>query len=172
MRNLVDWYRKFRILPKWLQTLIFILSLGVIWGISLLINPNSGLSGSGEYAESTTGMMISALLKLVIVLALIYVAGIALSRWKGFSPVKSNRKMNVVETLHLSPRRSLHLIKVGNKYFLIGATDQAVALVSEIGIVDENQNFDLEKNRQSSTFTQIMTGISSENASSKIFNHS
>jgi len=43
------------------------------------------------------------------------------------------REMAVVETAHLAPRVTLHLVEVGGKRFMVGATRERVSMLAEIG---------------------------------------
>jgi flagellar biogenesis protein FliO len=40
--------------------------------------------------------------------------------------------MRLMESLRLSPKQALHLISVGDQQFLIGATDQNVAVIAQV----------------------------------------
>jgi flagellar biogenesis protein FliO len=40
--------------------------------------------------------------------------------------------MQIQETLNLTPKRSLHIVRIGDQTLLIGATDQGINLLSEI----------------------------------------
>ena len=81
--------------------------------------------------------------KLIGVLLLFLGAALIARRWLGITtpgiliPLSSyrhhRRRLAVLESVRLSPRQALHLVRAGDHYFLIGATDSSVALVSAVG---------------------------------------
>ncbi|MEI7989123.1 MAG: flagellar biosynthetic protein FliO [Chloroflexota bacterium] len=71
------------------------------------------------------------LLKLAIVLGLIYAVFAILQRIKGGNFGQPGfKRMAVVETLYLTPKQKLHLVRVGEKVMMIGATDENLSLLS------------------------------------------
>jgi flagellar biosynthetic protein FliO len=80
---------------------------------------------------SDISLAISVMLKLALVLALIYAALYVLRRWQGGGLASARRQLAVVESLRLSPRQTLHLVRVCDRVWLIGATDQALNLLAE-----------------------------------------
>ncbi|MBI3762805.1 MAG: FliO/MopB family protein [Chloroflexi bacterium] len=82
------------------------------------------------------GLALDVVVKLGLVLALIYASLYLLRRWQGGALASARRQLAVLETARLSPRQSLHLVRVSTnsltRVWLIGATDQAVTLLSEV----------------------------------------
>ncbi len=83
--------------------------------------------------------VIDTILNLALVLVLAYVVMLAVKRYMAGTlrlpglPVKPpSRLLQVVETLTLAQGRSLYLISVGTRTYLIGATGQHVALLAEV----------------------------------------
>lgn len=77
---------------------------------------------------------IDVVIKLALVLALVYISMIGL-RWlkKGKTHhIKTSATINVLETTGLAPGRSLHLVVVGEKTLLLGATDNQISLLAEL----------------------------------------
>lgn len=74
---------------------------------------------------------LDVLLKLGFVIGLIYVSLYLLRRWSQMSG-KASRQLHVLESLALSPRQTLHLVRVGSQTLLIGATDQALASLGTV----------------------------------------
>lgn len=76
-------------------------------------------------------------LKLVIVIGLAYASMIGL-RWlqktKGL-PKAGSETIQILETVGLSPGKTLHLVVVGEKTLLLGATDHQLSLLSELSPV-------------------------------------
>jgi flagellar biogenesis protein FliO len=52
--------------------------------------------------------------------------------------------MAVVESLRLSNRQSIHLVKVAGKKVLIGATDQSITLLSEVDLEADSDTVTIE----------------------------
>jgi flagellar biosynthetic protein FliO len=125
------WWQWFRNQSRWIQT-------GIIIGVCVILVVGIWLSSSGYSGDSaaqmvdSTGWMISVFLKLILVLMLILGAAIVVKRWTNNSVRINDRKMQVIETLALNPKRALHIVRVGDQSFLIGATDQNITLIQEI----------------------------------------
>lgn len=130
----------------------------VVWlaGLSLLAilaadawlkfrTPNTaspGLAvGGGSQPDlfGNMGLAVTVTIDLALVIALIYGSLFLLRRWQGgwFSPAKKH--ITLIETTRLSPRQALHLVRVGERVLLVGATDQTVALLSEVTLSPEAQ---------------------------------
>ena len=94
---------------------------------------------SSEYPESSTRelffkMMFAVLLVVVLGVAAVYVS-------KKFLPKITNlsgKKIRVVETVHLGPRKTVHLLKIENRHLLIGSTTESITLLAEIRLTTEN----------------------------------
>lgn len=86
----------------------------------------------GSQAISTLALSLGVLFKLGIVVLLIYVSLHVLKRWGFGAAPGPQKRLAVLETARLSPRQSLHLVRVGEQTLLIGATDQAIALISQV----------------------------------------
>ncbi len=80
---------------------------------------------------------LDVIFKLALVLALIYGSLYLLRRWQVGAFASARRQLTVLETTRLSPRQSLHLVRVGERAWLIGATDQAVSLLAEVELLSE-----------------------------------
>ncbi len=93
-----------------------------------------GASGSaGDPLNSTPFYYAGVFVKLIGVLLLIVASSILLRRWMSLGPQgRAQRQMRVVETVRLSPKQALHLVTVGDQQFLIGATDQGIAMLSQV----------------------------------------
>ena len=132
------WQKRLSRLPRWAWAVIFMLSLGI--GIFLMdptsqpsqsTLPNMGNSTTDPLLNST-GLALGVFFKLGLVVVLIIVAAVMVRRWQGGGFHGAARQVTLRETLHLSPRRAIHLVQVGEQTFLIGATDQAVTLISAV----------------------------------------
>ena len=94
---------------------------------------------SSEYPESSTRelffkMMFAVLLVVVLGVAAVYVS-------KKFLPKITNlqgKKIRVIETVHLGPRKTVHLLKIANQHLLIGSTTESITLLAEVRLTAEN----------------------------------
>ncbi len=126
------WLAQVKRWPKWAWGSAI---LACIVLIGFLVNPGQDASSAASTADplqSPTGLAFNIFLKFSIVLGVIYLAYYLLRRWQGKRVGVNARQLVLKETLHLSPRRSIHLIQAGNRVLLVGATDQAVSFLAEI----------------------------------------
>jgi flagellar biosynthetic protein FliO len=111
--------------------LVFVFALWIS-GTSQWQTAGGEATVGGDVIPNTTALYINVLLKTMVVIALIYGAFALYRRFSGnLISLKENR-MRVVETTQLSPRRTLYLVKVDDRQFLVGGTDQALNLLTEI----------------------------------------
>ena len=88
--------------------------------------------------------MLSSLLALLFVFGLLGGALFLLRRWG--QPSAKGQHLEVVETVALGPGKSLSLVAVGNKSFLLAATNDRISLVSELQASDLKIEVDLLAN--------------------------
>jgi len=98
-----------------------------------LMSIDNASSVSKDPLGSTPFYFLSAFVKLIAVLLLIVGSSVIFRRWlqPGLSG-KTTKQMQLVETIRLSPKQSLHLVMIGDQRLLIGATDQNVSLIAPI----------------------------------------
>jgi len=82
--------------------------------------------------DLSLGTMLSLILKLGVVLALAYGASLALRRVQGRRLASPSGTLKVVESVVLGQHRSLHVVSVGSRRLLIGATAQQIGLLGDI----------------------------------------
>lgn len=78
-----------------------------------------------------------ALLQAAISLLGVCILAWLVLRWasrRGFGVGKRGTRMEVLERLPLDPRRSLHLVRVGEKVLVIGTGDGAPTVLSEMAL--------------------------------------
>ena len=121
---------KFKDAPVWVWWLAGGLTLVAIVLASAL--GNSTPVETSPFEANPVWTTISFIIKLAVVIGLIYVVMFFAQRWRGSMKIISNNKINLLETFRLSPKQSLHLIKVGEDVMLLGATDQGINLISNI----------------------------------------
>ncbi|MCH7555838.1 MAG: flagellar biosynthetic protein FliO [Planctomycetes bacterium] len=73
-------------------------------------------------------MMFSVLFLVVLGVAVIYVS-------KRFLPKitkLSGKEIRIAETVHLGPRKAVHLLEIGNRRFLIGSTNESITRLADL----------------------------------------
>ncbi len=93
-------------------------------------DPNfwAGTGGGLSTRELFYKMMLAVLLVAVLGTAAIYIS-------KKFVPRITNlsgKKIQVSETVHLGPRKAVHLIKIGNRRLLIGSTNESITKIADV----------------------------------------
>ena len=118
--------------------------------LSYFNTENTEAESSSEYkAPSTTGFIVKTVIVLVLVVAAIY--GIMLFFKKKNNVSKSDDDfLRRVSSLQLSPGRSIEIVSLIDKAYILGVTDSNINLISEIEdkelIQAMNLNFDKKQN--------------------------
>lgn len=118
---------KWRALRSWQQWGIGLAAFLAV-GLAALLLPGSE-EGVDLADEATLGLRL--LISFGIVIGLIYLSLYALRRFTNLS-ARPGRALRTVESLRLSPRQAVHLIQVGDRTFLIGATDGGLQTLAEV----------------------------------------
>lgn len=81
-------------------------------------------------------MLVSILLVVVLGAAAIYVSKKLLPRITNLA----GKEIRVLETVHLGPRKAVHLLKIGNQKFLIGSTSERITKLANVtdGLTDSS----------------------------------
>ncbi len=95
-------------------------------------DPNfSNVSGGGVNSQELFyKMMFSVVLVIALGAGAIYIS-------KKFMPKitkLSGKKIRIIETVHLGPRRAVHLMKVGGQMILIGSTNQSITKLADVTV--------------------------------------
>ncbi len=71
---------------------------------------------------------------LVLVIGSIYGGLYLLKKMMGrkYAGVKNNGNLEVLETIHIAPKKTVTLLRVGEKSVLVGATEGSMSLLSEL----------------------------------------
>ena len=88
----------------------------------------------GDLRDGSTDVLWRMLAYVLVILALGALGMVVVKRWlprMGVAPSRG-REVTVIETTHLASRRTVHLVQVGNRRFLLGSTDQSVAMLAEV----------------------------------------
>lgn len=108
------------------------------WGIGLAALTAVGLAafllpeeGAGTGVGDEAALALRLLVSFGIVIGLIYFSLYALRRFTNLS-ARRGRVLRTVESLRLAPRQAVHLIQVGDRTFLIGATDGGLQTLAEV----------------------------------------
>ena len=110
-----------------------LIGIGSLATLALLVTTAGGDS-STDVNEPAALFYLGVAVKLAAVLLLIAGGGLILRRWYGNRAMRSDRQMHLVETIRLSPRQALHVVEVNGQHFLIGATDQAISMLSSVDL--------------------------------------
>ncbi|MBN2589564.1 MAG: flagellar biosynthetic protein FliO [Sedimentisphaerales bacterium] len=89
-------------------------------------------SFTGDSAISGTDIFYKILLSIIFVLIL---GAAAVFMTKKFFPniaKLQGKEIKVVETVHLGPRKSVHLIEIGKRRFLIGSTNENIRKLADL----------------------------------------
>ena len=76
-------------------------------------------------------MMLMVLLVVILGAAAIYLSRKLLPRFTQLS----GKRVRVVETVHLGPRKTLHLLRIGNQQLLIGSTNENITRLADVTAV-------------------------------------
>ena len=91
-------------------------------------NFSGGSAGSLNTREFFFKMMFAVLFVVVLGVAAIYIS-------KKFLPRIANlpcKKIQVIETVHLGPRKAVHLLKIGHQRFLVGSTSESITKLADV----------------------------------------
>jgi len=110
---------------------------------------------SGDGGPSLTGPVLKLIGALIVVVIGIYGFLFVLKRMMGtrFSGNRKNKLIEIVETTHLAPKKSLSLIRYGKRAVLIGIADGSITALAEI---DPEE---VEQMLAGTTPTRIETGF-------------
>jgi flagellar biogenesis protein FliO len=86
--------------------------------------PNSSISSSEMFFK----LMFSVLLVAVLGAAAIYASRKLLPRITNLP----GKKIHIIETVHLGPRKAVHLLEMGNQRFLIGSTNENITKLADV----------------------------------------
>ncbi len=95
---------------------------------SAVNTPNFYTTKSDNLGELFYKMMASVILIVILGGAAMYVS-------KKFLPrivSQSGKNIHILETTYLGPRKTMHLLKVGEKKLLIGSTSDSIAMLADV----------------------------------------
>ena len=61
----------------------------------------------------------------------------------------TDKKIHILETTHLGPKKAVHLIEIGNQQFLVGSTNESITMLADVtdarcSIPDASQESSIE----------------------------
>lgn len=89
-----------------------------------------------SYAPSMMGIVVKLVISMVLIIGLIYLSMYFLKKMNsrtsgtGFT----GEAIKVINRTYISPKQCLYLVKIGNKYKVLGATDSNINLISDLDI--------------------------------------
>lgn len=121
--------------------------------------------------EQPTSLLFDLLSKTALVLALLYGFVWGLRKFTGSAAgIRLGPTVQIIQSAHLGPGRSVHLISVGNKGFLVGATSHHVSLIARVDVSEadhllvegrESRPFDGCLQRASQLLASVCPGLRS-----------
>ena len=102
------------------------------------VDSNLSLSQTSGYDSYNDNLFFRAMLAVLFVVALA-VAAVYVS--KKLLPKITNlpgKEIRIIETIHLGPRRSVHLLEIGNRRLLIGSTNENINKLLDLTGISEN----------------------------------
>ncbi|TKJ42238.1 flagellar biosynthetic protein FliO [candidate division LCP-89 bacterium B3_LCP] len=106
--------------------------------ITVLIGASVASAEDGGGTQDLFASSLKALGALVLVLALIFIAAWLVKRYLKFLPQGGIRGdgIKVIAVRAIGPKRSIHILEVGGKKFLVGSTESSVNLLKEFSESD------------------------------------
>jgi flagellar biogenesis protein FliO len=88
--------------------------------------------GIGKDGSDTEGAMWKMFASVVVVLVLGAACLVVTKKLLPRMGVRSGRQIQVVETMHLGPKAAVHLVRVGTKSLLVGATREGLTSLGDV----------------------------------------
>jgi flagellar biosynthetic protein FliO len=123
----------------WISVALVLVTIFSIALLSWKIKSHTPDQGSSFQTQSPTGIIMNVIMSLVFVFGLIYFLFYIVRWFQSKKSFVSTKKLTISETIRLSPHQQIHIIKVGNRKFLLGATEQSINLITELEQEEETQ---------------------------------
>jgi flagellar biogenesis protein FliO len=136
------------------KILIFLMASALGGGLLLIVSGQSarcsildtGYSSRIENRESSIKnelfikTMLAVLLVIILGVTAIYTSKKLLPKiaqggalgWIGATLSGPDRKIHVLETAHLGPKKAVHLIEIGNHQYLVGSSNENITMLAEL----------------------------------------
>jgi flagellar biosynthetic protein FliO len=130
-----------------------ILSLAIL---SWKINSYTSNHETSLQTSSPTQITLNVIFSLVFVFSLIY-AFFYVFRWlQSKKNFVSTKKLVISESIRLSPHQQIAIIQVGNRRFLLGATEQTISMIAELEKEEENPVSEIATEKKPSDFRTVL----------------
>lgn len=88
---------------------------------------------AGLNSGSSTGKVYFKMILMVLLVVVLGAAAIYLSKklLPGLTH-PSGKQIRIIETVHLGPRKAVHLLKIGDKQILIGSTNENITKLADV----------------------------------------
>ena len=131
LSQLGERYPALRKIPAWGWA-----GIGIVFlvGCAVLLKwlaPKPEVQQDSGVLDSTL-LGIDVLLKLAVVVLLIYIAAALANRWRSPQTQRREKQLAILETARLTPRQAIHLVRVGERVIVVGATDHTLSLLTEV----------------------------------------
>jgi flagellar biosynthetic protein FliO len=124
----IDWFKnQSRLIQVTIIVVACVLLIAGIWLSSMNVPTESTAA-----TVDSTAWIVSVFLKMLLVILLIVGLAIVARKWMLAPGITSSKQLKVLETLSLTPKRSIHVVRWNEQVFMIGATDQNISLLSEL----------------------------------------
>jgi len=108
------------------------IAAGAVAVVGVILYFALGWANGDSSSDSLAALAAQMLAKTALVLGLLFLTLAGLKRWQ--TGGVRTRELSVIETLRLTPRQSLHLVRVGERHLLIGASEAQVTLLAEVAV--------------------------------------
>lgn len=156
MNKVTEWFQSIlaslRKFPRWA---LILLSTGIVVLLALamvFLIPQQSPSDDIPFSNPT-GLAFSVFLKMGIIIVILIGIAIVIRQMQSKMSVIPNKRIIVIETVHLSSHRTIHLLKIENEKILVGATDQNISLL--LRIPETNSLEQTESELDQGSFSEI-----------------
>ena len=141
-----DPLKRFSLDPRTKKILYFIAGcIGIFLFLLLLIYIKDGqsetvfLSQESQKDYSLASLSFNIFVKLLIIIGIIYLIFYIYRWWQTKNAIIRKNRLSIKESIRFTPKQAVHIIRVDDKEFLIGATDQQISLLSVIDTYEKSE---------------------------------
>jgi flagellar biosynthetic protein FliO len=152
-------------MKRFLSSVVLALLCSAVRALAQVANGDTlAIPGPSSYAPSMFGIVVKLIISMVIIIGLIYFSTYFLkklnSRGSGGSVGDA---IKVLGRTFISPKQCLYLVKIGEKYAILGATDSNISMITEMS-KDDAEKFDKQGTKgkdanQPARFSDFLKGM-------------
>ena len=153
---------------KYILTLAFLLGIFLLNAGQITVEAAGGyLAGYEDVEPQPTGVSwwstVAYVLSLLAVFAIVFLMAYIATKFLGgrFNARISGQGGRVLENLPLGPNRSVCIVDMADRVFLLGVTDQSITLLSEILDPEEIERLRKTSRDSSDVFSEEFSSLSS-----------